>query len=208
MKPVYRRLLWALVLCLLISIAPAVRADWFRGDPYKMHYPQLPDPEGWDICVVDQHVADDFMCTESGKITDIHIWFSVKKDGQIDPSNLMADISIWSDAGGVPGVRLWTWNGGGAVNFIAPYGVGLQGWACPAKGQMEPGDHYAFHQVNITQIPDPFQQRAGEIYWLVVKVLQPESPETGWKTSVNDPPGPLWGAPAMWSLNPDAGMPW
>jgi len=26
-----------------------VRADWDPGDGHKMHFPQLPDPEGWDV---------------------------------------------------------------------------------------------------------------------------------------------------------------
>ena len=208
MKPVKTRLFWALVLFVLISIVPAVRADWYVGDPYKMHYPQKPDPEGWDICVVDQHVADDFMCTESGKITDIHIWFSVEHDEPVNPDMLIADISIWSDRGGMPGVRLWTWSGGGQVNFITPYGTGLQGWACPSMGTITPNDHQVYHQVNITEIPEPFEQTAGKTYWLVVRVLEPPRPSIGWKTSVNDPPGPLWGSPAMWSHNPDGGEAW
>ncbi|HLB75148.1 MAG TPA: hypothetical protein VJJ98_14100, partial [Sedimentisphaerales bacterium] len=209
MKPVNRRLLWALVLCMLLSIAPAVRADWRPGDPYKMHYPQLPDPQGWDICVVDQHVADDFMCTESGKITDIHIWFSVERGQMFDLASLMADVSIWSNAGGIPGARLWTWSGGGAVNFVAPYDTGLQGWDCPSDTlPPRPNDHNVYHQVNITQIPDPFEQKKGETYWLVVRVLTPPTPKVGWKTSKNSSAGLLWGSPAMWSKNPDAGELW
>jgi len=213
MKPVDTKLLllWAIVLFVLISAVPAVRADWRPGDPYKMHYPQLPDPEGWDICVVDQHIADDFMCTESGKITDIHIWFSVEYDEPINPEILFADISIWSDGGGQPGMRLWTWDGGGQMNFIAPYGTGMQGWACPSLSIIRPNDHFAYHQVNITEIPEPFEQKEGEIYWLVVRVLEPPQPKVGWKTSADEPPGPtgpIWGSPAMWSGNPDVGEPW
>ncbi|MHC4741220.1 MAG: DUF7901 domain-containing protein, partial [Planctomycetota bacterium] len=208
MKPVRTKLLWALAMILLIGWAPAILADWYDGDEYKMHYPQKPDPEGWDICVVDQHIADDFRCTESGKITDIHIWFSVEDDQLIDQAGLQADISIWSDAMGRPGMRLWTWNGSGQVNFITPYGDGQQGWACPSNGTARYPDHYMYHQVNITEIEEPFRQKKGKRYWLVVKILAPPDPKIGWKTSRNQPPGPLWGSPAMWSKDPDAGEPW
>jgi hypothetical protein len=40
-----RKVLLAIgTLALAIGVA---RADWDVGDPYKMHFPQLPDPTGW-----------------------------------------------------------------------------------------------------------------------------------------------------------------
>ena len=42
-----RRLFGALLVCLLAA-APAL-ADWFEGDPYKMHWPQTPLWGGWDV---------------------------------------------------------------------------------------------------------------------------------------------------------------
>jgi len=35
-----------LVITLVLVTATAARADWNTGDPYKMHYPQTPDPNG------------------------------------------------------------------------------------------------------------------------------------------------------------------
>jgi hypothetical protein len=32
--------------CLLAAVASA---DWFPGDNHKMHFPQLPDAQGWDV---------------------------------------------------------------------------------------------------------------------------------------------------------------
>ena len=67
----------------LMLLAVAAQADWDRGDPFKMHYPQLPDPNGWDVTFVPEEpgvprmtLADDFKCMESGEITEVHFWVS------------------------------------------------------------------------------------------------------------------------------------
>ena len=186
----------------LMSIGTAVLGDWDPGDPYKMHHPQMPNPEGWDICVVDQWVADDFVCTESGKITDIHFWVSWRGDEVGDNMDLNPEISIWSDAGGQPGMELWKWNGVGQVTS-RHYGSGMQGWACPSTGVLQPNDHQQYYQVNVTQIEAPFKQEADTVYWLLVKVNAPVGGSMiGWKTSASEPPGPIWGRPALWSPAP------
>ena len=47
----------------------------------KMHFPQLPDPNGWDVkadgglCL-----ADDWQCDGTGPVRDIHFWGSWKGD--------------------------------------------------------------------------------------------------------------------------------
>lgn len=64
--------------CVALLAAPAI-ADWHPGDGHKMHFPQLPDENGWDvnasggICL-----ADDWMCSETGPVSDIHFWGSWK----------------------------------------------------------------------------------------------------------------------------------
>ena len=70
----------AMIAGLALILAPPALADWDPGDDYKMHYPQMPDPEGWDVCLVCQWLADDFGCTETGPITDIHFWISWHAD--------------------------------------------------------------------------------------------------------------------------------
>jgi len=196
---------WLFVACaivLLAGVGPATLGDWNPGDPHKMHFPQLPDPQGWDVCVVDQWVADDFKCTKTAPIDDIHFWVSWRGDIMGDINMLQPDISIWSDAGGRPGARLWTWNGAGDV-AARLYGTGVQGWTCPSAGEMRYPDHNMFLQVNITKIANPFTQRKDTTYWLVVRVGLPPSvsQRIGWKTSKNNPPGPLWGKPALWSVD-------
>ena len=43
----------------------------------KMHYPQLPDENGWDVNATWPLVlADDWLCTETGWVKDIHFWGS------------------------------------------------------------------------------------------------------------------------------------
>ena len=45
-----------------------------EGSGHKMHWAQLPDPEGWDIRGYEPKIlADDFRCTESGAITRDHL---------------------------------------------------------------------------------------------------------------------------------------
>ncbi|NNJ71310.1 MAG: hypothetical protein HKP10_08515, partial [Kiritimatiellales bacterium] len=52
-------------------------------DPHKMHWPQYPDPDGWDVmaCFHEEMqkqkvLADDFLCTSNGLITHITFWGS------------------------------------------------------------------------------------------------------------------------------------
>ena len=67
-----------LVATLMITTSIIVIADWEPGvDGHKMHYPQLPDPFGWDVLATyPEIVADDWLCTESGYVDDIHFWGS------------------------------------------------------------------------------------------------------------------------------------
>ena len=71
---------------LLLVVAPAW-ADWDPNNSnpkqatnHKMHYPQMPDPNGWDVDVTTGFVADDWRCSQSGPVDDIHFWISAKGD--------------------------------------------------------------------------------------------------------------------------------
>ena len=35
--------------CVALLAGPAL-ADWEPADGHKMHFPQLPDEDGWDVC--------------------------------------------------------------------------------------------------------------------------------------------------------------
>lgn len=81
-----------------MSAAPVALGDWDVGDGHKMHYPQLPDLSDMGLDVLagprlvdpnepasyyEKFLADDFKCTRSGPITDIHIWASYNEDIRI-----------------------------------------------------------------------------------------------------------------------------
>ncbi|MBS3768432.1 MAG: C10 family peptidase, partial [Candidatus Cloacimonetes bacterium] len=52
----------------------------------KLHYPQWPDPHGWDVKFDPPNViADDWQCIESGPVTDVHFWISFQGDNLPDP---------------------------------------------------------------------------------------------------------------------------
>ena len=196
------------LLMLMLLILPSIPADWDPGDDYKMHYPQLPDPYGWDIDATYVEgappqicVADDWLCTETGPITDIHFWGSWLDDnmGRI----LAFVITIYSDnptppdSYGQPGEILWErvfypddWI------MRGPY-EGLQGWYDPTVDCYLPDNHVYYWQYNIEDISDPFIQEEGNIYWLSISAiveLQPFSqPRWGWKTSLNH-----WNNGAVW----------
>jgi hypothetical protein len=183
-----RKVLLAIgTLALVIGVA---RADWDPGDPYKMHFPQLPDPTGWDIDMVApvNLLADDWQCSVTGDVSDIHFWYSWAGDqvGQID----VIHASIYNNALGPgysePGSLLWT------QDFVAGqfstrfYGTGNQGYWDIATAAV-PDDHVNYYQCNITNIAPAFSQVQGEIYWLAlsIEVLDPISTHIGWKTSLD-----------------------
>jgi len=192
-----------------------------------MHFPQLPDPVGWDVkatsiitpnwpvsTVIEgpylqrKILADDWTCSQSGPVDDIHFWGSWRDDveGQI----LSIHLSIHSDdpvgTGGTdpannfskPDVLLWSWDAT-AWTVTPPISTPGQGWYNPNSGEWQHPDHNMFHQINIVDIPEPFDQTKDEIYWLDITVTVAEvvgtlQPEWGWKTAdVNQYPDPYTG---------------
>jgi hypothetical protein len=171
------------VFCLLSDLS----ADWDPGDPFKMHFPQLPDltPNGLDVlagpaihdfipAVSEKFLADDWLCTQSGPVTGIHFWGSYLFDKQImesmNPDDSFFSLVIYEDipapAGGfsMPGQPLWD-------TYIQPTNARL--YATAEEGFYDPnidaivGTDTEVWQFNF-DIPaaDAFSQTAGEIYWL------------------------------------------
>ncbi|MCK5428155.1 MAG: hypothetical protein KAI94_01715, partial [Anaerolineales bacterium] len=191
-----KKLLPILMICFFVTLA---MADWYPGDDHKMHYPQLPDPFGWDVKAGFDHqtgfqkvLADDWLCTQTGPVGDVHLWGSWKDD---DPGFIESiHLSIHSDVPkspdnpySHPGELLWERDFFGTeIIMLDPYGDGLEGWFNPNTGEVFPDDHFFFHQINITNITDPFIQTLGEIYWLDVTVNLQDigtNVEWGWKTT-------------------------
>ncbi|MGC9450477.1 MAG: PEP-CTERM sorting domain-containing protein [Oceanipulchritudo sp.] len=179
----------------------SLQADWFPGDPHKMHYPQLPDLNGWDVDVSGQWVvADDFLCTRSGPITEIHFWGSWQGDlvSPIDNIHLSIHADVPAGAGpnpwSQPGPLLWEWNTQDYIEIPWPES-GDQGWYEP-DFMFIPSDHQGIWQYNV-YIPEAlaFPQEEGMIYWLDIHVDTPG--KFGWKTSLDH-----WNDDATFALFP------
>jgi hypothetical protein len=171
------------ILLLIIGSNTITLGDWAPGDDHKMHEPQLPDSTRWDICLVHQRLADDFMCIETGLITDIYFWVSWRGD-KADFSRTNWMIEIYDDSDGQPGRALWTWTEGDGNASWKLYGSGNQGWHCPEEGITDDDDHVNYYQVNITGITSAFRQTEGETYWLCIGADISEGDAlVGWKSS-------------------------
>ena len=183
------------VVVVCTGAALPVSADWFPEDGHKMHFPQLPDPTGWDVSLVADTMFDDWQCSSTGTVDDVHFWTSWRGD---QPSDLLwIDLSIWSDVPAndpsnqlgisYPGAELWADRFQPGEWRIAAPEVGLQGWFNPQPPEDQvviPNDHQLYYQINIEDIENPFVQEEGKIYWLGIHI-GPSDPNTaiGWKTS-------------------------
>ena len=193
---------------LALAVAP-VAADWIPEDGHKMHYPQLPDITGWDIAATMPFitVADDWQCSLSGPVTDIHIWGSWFADVEVPIVGF--HLEIWSDQPVMPDqgilysrplARLWARDFTQGQWMERLWESGMQGWFDPYFGVVLPSNHQQIWQYNF--FVDPTQawvQEEGTIYWLVVWVdlgfppVPGEPPNWGWKTSLDH-----WNDDSVW----------
>lgn len=174
----------ALCLC---ACAITCRAHWNEGNPFKMHYPQLPDPAGWDVDVCHYTLADDWQCTSRGLVQQIHFWISWTNDFVGVITNVQ--LSIYNNAPGPPShplALLWQDNFGLGQFTVRPYEMGMQGWYDPLSNWWRRPDHFGIFQINVGLTAlNPFEQKLGMIYWLAVK-LDVASGLAGWKTSITN----------------------
>ena len=185
------------------DLDPAVdMAYYLTGIPdepwpnHKMHFPQLPDEIGWDVnATFPKTLADDWECSETGWVTDIHFWGSWRRDSVWTPmpwfilsihENIPAGVDTpWSH----PGRELWHWEGEVVGTPFDP--PTYQGWYDPNTGQWFCNDHtaywrYDFFFDNAYPPPDSFFQFEGQIYWLNVSALDIPPPfEWGWKNTTD-----------------------
>ena len=67
-KREYEKKLVGIFVCtLLIAATNIALADWSPNDGHKMHFPQIPDIDGWDVAFNDWWLADDWKCQETGR---------------------------------------------------------------------------------------------------------------------------------------------
>ena len=190
-----------ILLCIMLFSGSAL-ADWDVNDDYKMHFPQLPDPTGWDVYGEYPIVlADDWLCIGSGPVLDIHFWGSWKED--VEGVEGTVHVSIHeddrTDSFSKPGAMLWEHNFQMGEYTVRQWGSGDQGWYDPTTGQYIENDHQLIWQYNIEDIPDPFYQEQGQIYWLDIS-MEFEGCYWGWKTSIEH-----FEDDAVWGFLPDGG---
>lgn len=212
-----KKLLGILVCMLLIAtsivLTNSTNADWQPGDDHKMHFPQLPDADGWDVYAtagLSQYpsvvTADDFKCSESGYIRDIHFWGSWK--GDIVGNILYFVIGIASDIPAHPpqvpysrpGQTLVEWEIYDWVEAPPVDPPGMQGWYEPNNNYYIDNDHQNYFQYNVyLDEEDWFWQTKDTIYWLFISAVVEEEPTGsqplwGWKTAdVDQYPPPYTG---------------
>jgi len=152
----------------------------------KMHYPQEPDPNGWDVNM-SMVIGDDWECNKTGEITDITFWISWAYDniGEIPWLN----VSIWDnmvEENSRPGSMLWSQNLSSSEFSITFDGTGDQGFYWENDlGGYEASNHNNYYRVDINNIQNPFNQTSGTMYWLVIETPQIYNQTNcpGWKTT-------------------------
>ena len=177
---------------------PPNNCEEFGCENHKMHYPQLPDPNGWDVNATGNvslpnsiMLADDFRCSETGYIDDMHFWGSWKDD--IEGQVIMFHLAIYDNVPegphgySEPGQELW-WTEIYEPEFtVTPEDPsGEQGWYDPINGEILPLNHQAYYRYDVIFPPGlGFWQVQGEIYWLKISAFinDPENTAWGWKTS-------------------------
>jgi hypothetical protein len=175
---------------MILAIGSVANANWQQGYTYKMHYPQLPYPYGWDVALdtsLPYTLLDNWQRTESGPVKDIHFRVSFR-DGFEPPKDFVGHTftaRIPSDTleeSDIMGSVLWqrTFTGDQYVGEYA--GSDVQGWFNPLTQEAIYPDHSNYYLANIDSIENPFVQ---DIYWLAIQAMQPEGAnyEVGWKTS-------------------------
>jgi len=196
-----------IAICLMLSSTTGF-ADWDPGDPYAMHSPQLPNSAGWAVAPMYCYVADDWVCIETGPVTQIHFWGSYKSDAVPPPVTFAVNIYNEDPSGACqPGDLVWS-------HIFSPEQYAERLWLesdqkqdfyLPDWYSLFPEDHYKIYQYNI-EIPveEAFVQQIGEVYWLAIGTPLDYQGVWGWKTSLDH-----FGADALWRCYASCGWePW
>lgn len=221
-----------LAISLALLVTGSVSADWSDTEPAK--WVQLPDlsPLGIDVnATLPTVLADDFLCTSTGPITDIHIWGSWLRDilpvdegGNGDAHNVWFELSIHKDIPAViapdgtverhsmPGDLLWS-------RVFQPDEIRAlryaevdpgEGWYDPNTGEyLWPADQTVWQYNFFIDEAEAYIQEGTRdnpiVYWLDVTARVPQTPtapaQFGWKTSIDH-----WNDDAVWGDSHDG--PW
>ncbi|MGD9874493.1 MAG: GEVED domain-containing protein [Kiritimatiellia bacterium] len=181
----------------ITGLAPDGEVEDYEVPIVPVKWLQPPDltTTGVDVDNTSVRLADDFLCNQTGPLTDFHIWTSFS--GDVFPEDLTSlsfTLYLYADVpAGVdlpyshPGEELW------AQTFAAgTYHAGLvssgitEWWFDPVLGTWTfPGDSMVFQYDFLIPEEEAFVQTNGTIYWLGVKFdeADPGGYQLGWKSS-------------------------
>jgi len=182
--------------------------------PDGLKWRQMPDllPTGMDVDATTEVMADDFLCTQEGPITEIHIWGSwiagMPPGG--DPGNVAFFLSIHSDLPAGAGVNpwsspnelLWTTMFEPGTFEYRQYGSDvIGGWYNPSDGLFSPEyDFTCWEYIFRFDESNWFEQYGTPeepvVYWLDVHAVPSGQGLFGWKTSIIEA---RWNDDAAWA---------
>lgn len=196
--------------CILMMVmgmvmTPTSVAHWIPSDGHKMHWPQTTDLSGDDMAVdmpLIQLRGDDFLCTQTGYINDVHIWGAFQNDNlpNMGAGGLWFDLYIYSNipryhppyykSWSMPGDLLWYKRATNLNYTVLSYTMmDPMDWLYPIPSTITPDTHnfvyeYNFHFDN----SEAFLQEEGTIYWLVIRQYFTASPDEhfGWMAAEKD----------------------
>jgi hypothetical protein len=184
---------------------------WIEEGAQGYKWEQPPDLmlEGIDIQAVEPFVlADDYLCTEPGRITLIEVWGSWLNDWPPFGTDPLAvdfilsfheDIPVGPDGYSIPGEVLWTRIFTAGTFEAYPYASNIEeGWMIPPDDYWFPGDWTCWLYRFYVPVDEAFFQHGSAsepiVYWLDLQAI-PLDPDAffGWKTSVEH-----WNDDAVW----------
>jgi hypothetical protein len=200
---------------------PPPGAGWDEGDDYKMHHPQLPELDGGQVfeSSVNEEgtagMADDFLCTENGYITDIHVWGGWYEDEVCDDasfaigifSNIAEDDPENPEDYSMPGELLWEREfGPGDYSWrFCEHSETIAYFYPMSSGSWSYVDCSDVYQYNFfIDAEDAFYQEEGSIYWLSVVVTYACDEEWGeeegmWWGWISCLPEDQWNDDGVWA---------
>jgi len=193
----FRPFLCLTIWAALTLVAAPTHADWDPGDPFKMHFPQLPDlsPQGMDVLAglsvgptqpmpALKMLADDFLCTQSGPITDIHIWGSWLNDlFPAPPDQGTFVLGIYNDIPADPanqfhsrpGELLWRMTFKPGQYVAREFANAPEQFFDPNLNEVIGQDTVVWQYNFLIDEPLALQQEQGNIYWLAVANVDPNN---------------------------------
>ncbi len=165
---------------------------------HKMHWPQLPDEDGWDVHVQNpMFLADDWTCSETGPVTDIHWWGSWLDEAEGVINSFV--IKVWTDIPvdppsimySRPGTQIWEFVAAAGTFDIIPLmpedAAMWEGWYDPSLLYHIYPDHQEYFRYDLI-LPEQawFDQIEGTVYWLSIEcIVEDQGLEHywGWKNT-------------------------